>query len=691
MANELTYQSVFTGQEMDERFTAVAQLTAALEALTTVVAQKYVKPASGIPSTDMDADVQAALAKANTAVQSLADYYTKSEVDQLLAAINGMDYVDVATLPTASASTLGKIYLVGPDASGYYAYYYTSYNGSAYSWVGPLGTTQISLANYATKAELSQLDQEVGYLSGHLDYESSSASGWKNYGKTHIKAGDKITATISFSAFTGDKKYFAFGSSATNDSLTYVALNAGETTAQITYTASADTDVYINTYGNLSNIIISVNIWGKTIEGLNSSLNAISTKLNELYGDLWGASGQSVSLGTHRNGVINLSVTTGWENRSLVGHYMIPVIGGCGYKVITNASGYKYVFLKEEPTYSNGGIRPETYPVLASEQYNVISLAVGATGINAPYDAKYLYLQVTEGLSDPALSFDKPIVAQVYGLIPKGGIQYSGEQIKLKRNAFTNTMYGVILNASHQGGAVYGDTLFLCKSDGTGIVYDLADKTLLGTFNLGVALHCNAVFFGEKYSSGDDFPVLYVNSYLDNVQKGTIYGFRITESGGVYTCTLVQTINVGFVTSSIWTDGAGDTRTYGNFVLDKDLGVLYAYTLLDTTNVTRFFAFPMPEPTAGNVTFAESDILSRFDVPYLSIIQDSCFAGGRIFIESGDGTTLDGLISVVDPVMQAIVSQINLNKIGITFEPECIDVYKDSILYGSSTFYEARF
>lgn len=164
MPQAQTYQSEFTGQEMDARFAAVAQLTAALEALTTVVAQKYVKPASGIPSTDMDADVQAALAKANTAVQSLADYYTKSEVDQLLAAINGMDYVDVATLPTASAETLGKIYLVGPDASGYYSYYYTSYDGSDYSWVGPLGTTEISMANYATKAELSQLDQKVKAL-----------------------------------------------------------------------------------------------------------------------------------------------------------------------------------------------------------------------------------------------------------------------------------------------------------------------------------------------------------------------------------------------------------------------------------------------------------------------------------------------------------------------------------------------
>ena len=100
MPQAQTYQSEFTGLEMDARFAAVAQLAAALEALTTVVAQKYVKPASGIPSTDMDADVQAALAKANTAVQSLADYYTKSEVDQLLAAINGMDYVDVAAAPT---------------------------------------------------------------------------------------------------------------------------------------------------------------------------------------------------------------------------------------------------------------------------------------------------------------------------------------------------------------------------------------------------------------------------------------------------------------------------------------------------------------------------------------------------------------------------------------------------------------
>lgn len=199
MPQAQTYQSEFTGQEMDARFAAVAQLTAALEALTTVVAQKYVKPASGIPSTDMDADVQAALAKANTAVQSLADYYTKSEVDQLLAAINGMDYVDVATLPTASADTLGKIYLVGPDGSGYYAYYYTSYDGSAYSWVGPLGTTQISLANYATKAELSQLDQEIGEKEIHYNRVDFPTTAWKDNIYIHYNNGNEYSSSQGLS------------------------------------------------------------------------------------------------------------------------------------------------------------------------------------------------------------------------------------------------------------------------------------------------------------------------------------------------------------------------------------------------------------------------------------------------------------------------------------------------------------
>ena len=161
MANENIFQSDFTGQQMDERFRAVATLAEALTVLEQAIAAKYTKPDGGIPATDLDADVNAALAKANSAIQSLADYYTKSEIDAMMSAINSQEYETAATLPTASASTMGKIYLIGPDGSGYYSYYFTSYDGSAYSWVGPLGTTEISLAGYASKAELNQLDQDL--------------------------------------------------------------------------------------------------------------------------------------------------------------------------------------------------------------------------------------------------------------------------------------------------------------------------------------------------------------------------------------------------------------------------------------------------------------------------------------------------------------------------------------------------
>lgn len=251
MPQAQTYQSEFTGLEMDARFAAVAQLTDALEALTAVVAQKYVKPASGIPSTDMDADVQAALAKANTAVQSLADYYTKSEVDQLLAAINGMDYVDVAALPTASADTLGKIYLVGPDASGYYAYYYTSYDGSAYSWVGPLGTTQISLAGYATKAELSQLDQKAGRQTFNNPYSITqkvdiSANFTDAISGVMFYAGRTYNIRVTTPVLASYLKVIL--SDSANTEIMSKTIAAGSTSAVFSYTPATDTQIKVRLY-----------------------------------------------------------------------------------------------------------------------------------------------------------------------------------------------------------------------------------------------------------------------------------------------------------------------------------------------------------------------------------------------------------------------------------------------------------
>lgn len=75
-------------------------------------------------------------------------------------------YKQVETLPTASADTVDYIYLVESDTPNVYDMYYTEENQGAYSWQ-PLGTTAVQLSDYATKAEVSQLEHDVPMLAGN--------------------------------------------------------------------------------------------------------------------------------------------------------------------------------------------------------------------------------------------------------------------------------------------------------------------------------------------------------------------------------------------------------------------------------------------------------------------------------------------------------------------------------------------
>ena len=72
-------------------------------------------------------------------------------------------YKQVDTLPTASADTMDFIYLTPSGTSGVYDMSYTEQDGSTFTW-RDLGTTAIQLSDYATKAELSQLDLKLNNL-----------------------------------------------------------------------------------------------------------------------------------------------------------------------------------------------------------------------------------------------------------------------------------------------------------------------------------------------------------------------------------------------------------------------------------------------------------------------------------------------------------------------------------------------
>lgn len=92
-------------------------------------------------------------------VSDLTNYYTKSQtytkeevMTQITNAIKG-SFVVVTLLPTASADTLGKIYLIpSTDAQvqNIKDEYITIENGGAYSWE-KIGSTSIDLSGYATE------------------------------------------------------------------------------------------------------------------------------------------------------------------------------------------------------------------------------------------------------------------------------------------------------------------------------------------------------------------------------------------------------------------------------------------------------------------------------------------------------------------------------------------------------------
>lgn len=118
---------------------------------------KYAKEDHVHPSDTSKADKATTLAG-----YGITNAYTKAEVDAAISNALKGGYVVVATLPTASADTLGKIYLVpmtDTEDSNVKEEYVTWLDGSTYKWE-KLGTTQFDNSDYEerlTAAEITTL------------------------------------------------------------------------------------------------------------------------------------------------------------------------------------------------------------------------------------------------------------------------------------------------------------------------------------------------------------------------------------------------------------------------------------------------------------------------------------------------------------------------------------------------------
>ena len=125
--------------------------------ISTTIASYYTK-----------SEVDAAIANFITkSVNDLTNYYlksetfTKAEVNQLIAAVQQFTYQSVAELPTASAETMNKIYLVpstNPQQQNvkdeFITVSVTDQGTTTYSWE-QIGTTTVDLSGYSTTQQMN--------------------------------------------------------------------------------------------------------------------------------------------------------------------------------------------------------------------------------------------------------------------------------------------------------------------------------------------------------------------------------------------------------------------------------------------------------------------------------------------------------------------------------------------------------
>lgn len=259
-----------------------------------------------------------------------------------------------------------------------------------------------------------------------------------------------------------------------------------------------------------------------------------------------------------------------------------------------------------------------------------------------------------------------------------------------------------------QDGAIFGDWLFRFESNGTCTVYSLKTQAPVGCFTLDKAdvikPHSNSVTFGtERISPDDEFPLLYTNIYNNysaaaDRLEGVCCVYRITRTGSDFDTRLIQVIRIGFVDDTdMWKSlpGAGDVRPYGNFAADPFAGELYAFTMRDAANATRYFRFRLPTAAEGEysaeyganvVTLSKDDIIDMFDSEYSNYLQGACAYGGMLI--SVEGFTTDDPAHPRRPRMQIIdmyarkqLACVELTRFGLLTEPELVDFSGDELIY----------
>jgi hypothetical protein len=271
-----------------------------------------------------------------------------------------------------------------------------------------------------------------------------------------------------------------------------------------------------------------------------------------------------------------------------------------------------------------------------------------------------------------------------------------------------------------QDGVIWGNFFMIFHSKGVGWVYDFeklkkGEVERIASFDLDkidvMRPHCNSVVFGnEYYEEGDEFPLVYCNVY-NNYQKfeekhvGVCCVYRLQRNGLEFKTTLVQIIKVGFVEdSTLWCSETGDFRPYGNFVVDREKSVLYAFNMRDQHHTTRYFAFKLPKGRDGVLNeetgvrwleLTKEDLIDYFDTDYHNFMQGATMHNGKIYSVEGftNNVKAQPAIRIINPETKELEFYASFMEMGYIDEAEFIDFTEDGKCYyeNGTALYELEF
>ena len=176
-----------------------------------------------------------------------------------------------------------------------------------------------------------------------------------------------------------------------------------------------------------------------------------------------------------------------------------------------------------------------------------------------------------------------------------------------------------------QGMAICGDYTVRTYNGGGASLWQFTDDGIEQVASIpldgkSADMHCNSAQFAPTKNAGDFLPLLYVAGCKNTEGGDKCYVERITESNGVYSTTLVQTI----------TFAPGTLMPYPT--INSQIGDDgHIYVFLAAAPYVKCFKYRKVLTSEGNVTLTDSDIVDYTIINTNYVYDDKPWQGGKIY------------------------------------------------------------